>query len=156
MKGGAMSRPEPGGGRARGVRLIFGYDADGVRLLARLPGPEVVPPGDDVRAEPPATAIAAELRTAGDVPTFRRVVDEAIPETVEVYDVGRPFRTPGADNPGVFDVIVPDDERARHVVLLAGAHGVPKGLRFAPPPAARAADRVIGRFDFRGGEHGRG
>jgi hypothetical protein len=147
----------PRGRGTQGVRLIFAYDADGIRLLARLPGPDTVPPGDDVHAEPPATAIAAELRTAEDVPTFRRVVDEAIPGSVEVFDPDRgPFLDPRPPGSGAFDVVVPDDERARHVVLLAGAEGVPKALRFAPRPAARAADRVIARFDFRGGEHGAG
>ena len=49
-----------------------------------------------------------------------------------------------------------DALRAHAVVLLAGADGVPRGLRFAPPPAARAAERVIARFSFVGGEHGVG
>ncbi|HKF00569.1 MAG TPA: hypothetical protein VKG45_16760 [Actinomycetes bacterium] len=152
-----MSRPETAGARAPGVRLIFAYDADGIRLLARLPGPDAVPPGDDVDAEPPVTAIAAELRTAEDVPTFRRVVDAAIPASVEVFDPDTgPFLDPRPPSSGAFDVVVPDDERARQVVLLAGAEGVPEGLRFAPPPAARAADRVIARFDLRGGAHGAG
>jgi hypothetical protein len=151
-----MSQPQPGGGRTPGVRLVFAYDADGIRLLARLPGPGTVLPGDDVRAEPPATAIAAELRTAEDVPTFRRIVHDAIPATVEAFGGGQPFRHPGPRTSGAFDVVVPDDRRAHAVVLLAGADGVPRGLRFAPPPAARAAERVIARFSFAGGEHGVG
>ena len=151
-----MSQPQPGGGRTPGVRLVFAYDADGIRLLARLPGPGTVLPGDDVRAEPPATAIAAELRTAEDVPTFRRIVHDAIPATVEAFGGAQPFRHPGPRTSGAFDVVVPDDERARDVVLVAGARGVPPELRFAPAPGARARAREIARFSFRGDEHERG
>jgi hypothetical protein len=152
-----MTRREPRGERMPGVHLIFAYDADGIRLTARVHGAEVVGPSDDVTVEPPETAIAAELRTGRDVPIFRRVVEDAIPETIEAFDPdGGVFRVPGPRESGAFAVVVPDDERARDVVLVAGARGVPRGLRFAPPPGARAAARAIARFSFRGDEHGNG
>jgi hypothetical protein len=152
-----MSRPEPKSGRILGIHLVFAYDTDGIQLTARIPGALTVAPSDDVTAEPPATAIAAELRTAKDVPTFRRVVHDAIPPTIEVFDPDRGVhRLPRPRESGAFAVVVPDDERARDVVLVAGARGVPPELRFAPAPGARARAREIARFSFRGDEHERG
>jgi hypothetical protein len=151
-----MSRPEPKSGRTLGIHLVFA-DTDGIQLTARIPGALTVAPSDDVTAEPPATAISAELRTAKDVPTFRRVVHDAIPPTIEVFDPDRGVhRLPRPRESGAFAVVVPDDERARDVVLVAGARGVPPELRFAPAPGARARAREIARFSFRGDEHERG
>jgi len=148
------SRPERGLQAAPGVRLVFAYDAGGIRLVARQPGPRPSLPSDDPGGEPPETAIAADLHTPQGVPTFRRVVRDAIPDSVEVFHPDRTFRVPEPRASGAFAVLLPDDGRASEVVLVAGARGVPGSFRFAPPPGARAGAREIARFPLREETHG--
>ena len=134
----------------RSIRLTLAYDEAGVRVIDRTPVTKPVPPSveDDpglhrrpgpASRSSPAHAVVTELRDAADATTYRQIVEHAIPHDVEVFDpaVERGARRhPQPLASGVFTVIVPDDERAESVVLLAGsrAAGAPSTVgRRAPP-----------------------
>lgn len=140
------------------MRLTFAFDEDGIRLVDRTPVEKRIPPSDDVVDDPPPSALAAELRTAQDAATFRRVLHDAIPQDVEVFDpVEGVSRRPVAPASGSFTVLVPDDADAEDVVLVAGADAMPEqpgidsreSFRAAPPGAR--VPHVLGRFSLRGG-----
>ena len=143
-------------GPRRVVRLTFAFDEGGIRLIDRTPVEKRIPPSDDVVADPPPAALAAELRTSGDAPTFRRVLHEAIPQDVEVFDPDQGVsRHPVAPASGAFTVLVPDDEDASDVVLVAGVDAVPaqpgiegqRAFRAAPP--GEPVPQELARFPFR-------
>jgi hypothetical protein len=132
----------------RSIRLTLAYDESGVRVIDRTPVTKPFPPSvEDVPAftaapggEPqlPSHAVVTELRDAADDTTYRQIVEHAIPDDVEVFEPGveRGVRRHPQPLPsGVFTVIVPDDERAESVVLLAGpdSRGAEHGLRAAAP-----------------------
>ena len=86
----------------------------------------------------PSDAVVTELRDAADATTYRQIVEHALPHDVEVFDpaVERGVRRHPQPLPsGVFTVIVPDDERADSVVLLAGpdSRGAEHGRQAGPP-----------------------
>ena len=131
----------------RSIRLTLAYDDSGVRVIDRTPVTKPVPPSVEnvppfagARAgEPqlPSHAVVTELRDTADETTYRQIVEHAIPEDVEVFDpaVERGVRRHPQPLPsGVFTVIVPDDERAESVVLLAGpdSRGAEHGRQAAP------------------------
>jgi hypothetical protein len=134
---------------------MFSYGPDGVRLIGRQVVDMQVPPSDDVSAPAPQRGLAAELRTPGDQPTFRRDLTEAIPVDSEVFDPdeeGGMHRAPVAPESGVFTVLVPDDERAEDLVLLVGPQDVPPSLARAVEPGLKAAPaeaQELGRFRLR-------
>ena len=148
----------------RSIRLTLAYDESGVRVIDRTPVPKAAPPtADDLPAftaaagEPqlPPDAVVTELRDAGDDPTYRQVVAHAIPHDVEIFDpaLERGVRRLSRPLPsGVFTVIVPDDERAESVVLLAGpgSRAAERGL----PTAAAAGPVELTRFSLRGDGNG--
>lgn len=146
-------------GPARAVRLTFAFDEDGIRLIDRTPVDKRIPPSDAVVDDPPPDAFAAELRTAQDDATFRRVLHDAIPQDVEVFDpVEGVSRRPVAPTSGAFTVLVPDDADAAEVVLIVGADAMPEqpGIdaleTFRDAPAPGRVPHVIGRFSLRGGD----
>ena len=132
----------------RSIRLTLAYDEAGVRVIDRTPVTKPVPPSvEEVPAftaaragEPqlPSDAVVTELRDAADETTYRQIVEHALPHDVEVFDpaVERGARRhPQPLASGVFTVIVPDDERADAVVLLAGpdSRGAEHGRQAGPP-----------------------
>lgn len=143
----------------RSIRLTLAYDEAGVRVIDRTPVTKPVPPSVEeapaftARAgEPqlPSHAVVTELRDAADETTYRQIVEHAIPHDVEVFDpaVERGARRHPQPLPsGVFTVIVPDDERAESVVLLAGPgsrgaeHGRQAGAPGGPVELTRFALR---------------
>ncbi len=141
----------------RAVRLTFSYDADGIQLVSRQAVTMRVPPGDDPTAPVPATGFAAELRTPADDTTFRRVLHDAIPRDVEVFDPDLQrgmARAPVTRPSGVFTVLVPDDGRADEVVLLAGREDVPPSFDVPPEADVGPGPVEVGRFRLREGGQG--
>ena len=105
---------------SRAVRLTFSFGPEGVRLIDRQVIEKRVPPADAFPAELDATTLAAEVRSARGGPNFVRVIPQAIPVDVEVFDPsGEVHRDPSPPERGVFTVIVPDDPDAVEIVLLA-------------------------------------
>lgn len=140
----------------RAIRLTVAYDETGVRVIDRTPVEKPVPPS---AAELPALgaqglpghAVVAELRAGDDATTYRQIVEHAIPEDVEVFEPGverGARRHPVPLAKGVFTVIVPDDESAESVVLLAGPRS--RGAGMAPQAAAPGAPVELTRFPLRG------
>ena len=131
------------------IRLTLAYDEAGVPRDRPDAGKrhrsrqdvEEVPAFAAARAgEPqlPSDAVVTELRDAADATTYRQIVERALPHDVEVFDpaVERGVRRHPQPLPsGVFTVIVPDDERAESVVLLAGpdSRGAEHGRQAGPP-----------------------
>jgi hypothetical protein len=150
----ATDPPQDPGGQEepRSIRLTYAYDESGVRIIDRTPVTKPVPPSVEDRpaftptargAEPalPSHAVVAELRSGYDATTYRQIVENAIPNDVEVFEPGveRGARRHPVPLPkGVFTVIVPDDEQAESVVLLAGpgSRSADQALTAGPPGAA--------------------
>jgi hypothetical protein len=124
---------------ARAIRLTVAYDETGVRVIDRTPVEKPVPPQSlsfDLAALP-AHAVVAELRGAGDATVYRQIVEQALPETTEVFEQGVErgmWRHPVPQTKGVFTLIVPDDAAAESVVLLAGPGTRGAGLAAGPSP----------------------
>jgi hypothetical protein len=167
-----MSSPAPSDPDApappRSIRLTLAYDESGVRVIDRTPVTKPVPAsvpapppsGAPARgaAQPlPTHAVVAELRSDDDSTTYRQIVEHAIPHDVEVFEPGveRGVRRHGVPlATGVFTVIVPDDEAASSVVVLAAPQS-----RMAPPDAdtrALAGPVELTRFSLRGPDGGNG
>ena len=153
----ADKRDEEG---VRALRLSFAYDESGIRVIDRTPVDKRVPPSADEAASLPAAALCAELRTAEGQTTYRRVLGNAIPLDIEVFDPDTErgvYRSPTPLPSGAFSVVVPDDGKAEQVVLLVGpaaaAHPSLSGARSAVAPAAEMPDErglvVVGRFRLR-------
>ncbi len=158
---------DPTAGAARSIRLTLTYDEQGVRVVDRTPVSKPVPPsvpsapsfGPRVAGAPPPLpdhAVVAELRSADDATTYRQIIEQAIPRDVEVFDPDVEhgmYRRPQPLSMGVFTVIVPDDQAAQDVVLLARDTGAPPGPSAAPPPgdAAAGAPVELARFSLRPG-----
>lgn len=127
------------------IRLTFAYDTAGVRLIDRTPVGKPVGATDDPGAASvgPGT-LAAELRTADQRATFRRLLPAgAVPPDAEVFDpdvAGGVRRDPTPLPAGVFTVIVPDDQDAAEVVLIA-----------APAVARRLSTAGTAQADLSGG-----
>jgi hypothetical protein len=152
-------------GRPGAIRLTLAYDDTGVTVIDRTPVVKPVPPsvpepasfraaaaGD---APPlPAHAVVAELRAADDTTTYRQVVEQAIPETREIFDPAFERgvrRSPFPPSSGVFTVIVPDDDRAETVVLLAGPRSTGAARALAAAAAPSAGPVELTRFPLRAG-----
>lgn len=141
------------------LRLTFAYDASGIRLIDRTPVDKRVPPSEDPASAPSHEAVSAELRTAGDRPTFRvQLSPYDIPQSTEVFDPEADhgvYRIPVAPREGAFSIIVPDDDAAQDVVLLGGPTTTRPGFADAPARAS-GPPQVLGRFSLRasGGEAG--
>jgi hypothetical protein len=143
--------PERPPGR-RAVRLTFAYDASGVRLIDRQLIEKHVPPPDEEQVTSPG-AVSMELLAPDGSVRFRRNIPEAIPQDVEVFEPEVDHgvrRRPGPPPSGVFTVIVPDDDEATEVALLAGEQAAPPGLKLPREAARRPV--TIARFDFRRSE----
>ena len=149
----------------RSIRLTLAYDESGVRIIDRTPVAKTAPPSAEAppaftaaqagEPELPGHAVVTELRDASDETTYRQVVEHAIPQTVEVFEQGVErgvWRHPEPPPSGVFTVIVPDDERAESVVLLAGpgSPGAERALRAAP----LGGPVELTRFSLRGDGNG--
>jgi hypothetical protein len=152
-------------GDPRSIRLTLVYDESGVRVIDRTPVPKPAPPSvEDVptftaarpgEPELPSHAVVTELRDAGDETMYRQIVEHAIPQDVEVFEPGverGARRHPQPLPSGVFTVIVPDDERAQAVVLLAGpgSRGAERGLQVG----AIGGPVELTRFSLRGNGNG--
>jgi hypothetical protein len=100
----------------RSVRLTLAYDEAGVRVIDRTPVTKPVPP--NVEEVPAFTAARA-----GEPQLPSHAVERGV------------RRHPQPLPSGVFTVIVPDDERAESVVLLAGpgSRGAEHGRQAGPP-----------------------
>ncbi|HEX2222392.1 MAG TPA: hypothetical protein VHK06_07685 [Candidatus Limnocylindria bacterium] len=136
---------------ARATRLTFAYDASGIRLIDRQPISRPAPPADEAPAQLTASDIVAELRTAADAATYRRVLPQAIRRDVEVFDPALPGgvrRDPSPPAAGVFTVIVPEDPAADEVVLL-GREEPADVPGMADEAGARPVE--VGRFRLREG-----
>ena len=146
--------PSTGDAR-RAVRLTFAYEPSGMRLIDRTALGKPAGPGDDPGAPWPDQAIGAELRTADQRATFRRLLPAgAIPADVEVFDPAIPGgvrRQPAPPPSGVFTVVVPDDGDATEVVLMAGPAAATTRIPPGGPATAGLASgpAVLGRFPFR-------
>jgi hypothetical protein len=149
----------------RSIRLTLAYDESGVRVIDRTPVTKPAPPSAETvpaftgaragEPELPGHAVVTELRDAGDETTYRQVVEHAIPQDVEVFDpnVERgAWRHPQPLPSGVFTVIVPDDERAESVVLLAGPGS--RGAERELEAGAVGGPVELTRFPLRGNGNG--
>lgn len=143
-----MASRAPEEQRPKVVRLTFSYDESGIHLLDRQVITKRIEPGEALSAPPPADTVSAELRTAGGVPKFRRAIPDAIPRDVEVFDPEHGIRRePTPPSSGVFTVLVPEDEEADEVVLIAGRAALPSSLAVARETSREPT--VIARFAFR-------
>jgi hypothetical protein len=141
----------------RAIRLTFSYGPDGIQLIGRQALVMQVPPSDDATF-PPTSGLAAELRSGDDEPTFRRNLAQAIPHDSEVFapeEEGGMHRAPVAPESGVFTVLVPDDDRAEDLVLLAGPRDVPESIARAVEPGVEPGrPQELRRFPLREGPIG--
>lgn len=133
-------------GQARGVRLVFTYDDHGLGLAGFAPRRKPPPRGDDVTGEPPANALCVSVRLRDGSVVYRRLLADAIPQSVEVIEAGRIRRLPWAPERGAFAVVVPALDQPAEVVVDVG-HAVdleqPAMRAVAPGPQGR---RELGRF----------
>ena len=112
----------------RSLRLVFGYDERGVRLLSRTPRGSPAPPSAAL-TEPPPGAITLELRSRSGEVRYRRFLLEPIRQTLEtVGDQGRLRRIPFAPPSGAFSAVVIPPAPGDVVVVSAGP-----AVRFAQP-----------------------
>lgn len=153
----ATSEPEgrPTAVRSTAVRLTFAYDASGIRLIDRTEVHKPAGPADEAPAPGAAASVRAELRTAADRTVFRRELPpEALPTDAEVFDPaaeGGVRRDPTPLPSGVFTVVVPVDDDAEEVVLVADrglAPDLPAGPS-RPGAASAAGPSELGRFPLR-------
>ena len=101
--------------------MTFRYNGDGLRLVDITPRQSPPQPSDDLEGEPPGAAIVLEMRTRdGDI-TFRRLLNDPIPQTLEARSPERGlWRVDHAPPTGSFSVVVPPPERGASVVVSAG------------------------------------
>jgi hypothetical protein len=114
------------------VRLTFAYDTGGIRLTSRMPVGKAAPAGEDTTVRLRADVVTAELRTLEDRVVYRRAVPRVMPATIEIF--GGPERVstvPNGLTSGAFTVVVPLDELAHEVVLLAQPDALPSAFREA-------------------------
>jgi hypothetical protein len=147
-----MSDPGPGrqaGGRPRpsAVRLIFEYEGDDVRLVSSQAVDMVVPPGDPVAADTTPPGVLAEVRQADGTTLYRKSVGQLLRSDVEVFsdDPARSITRAPVDRPsGTFVLVIPDDEAADHLALVANS----------PEAGARMATRELLRVPLGSGAAG--
>ncbi|GAA3077340.1 hypothetical protein [Streptosporangium carneum] len=112
------------------VRLTFAYDTKGIRLRSRTPVGKAAPEGEDTTVQLRADAVTAELHTLEGQVIYRQAVPSAMPATIEIFGGSEGASTvPNRLTSGAFSVIVPLDELAREVVLLAQPDALPSALR---------------------------
>jgi hypothetical protein len=147
----ASAPGEPGA-----IRLTFAYDETGVRVIDRTPVEKLVPASvAEPAAAVPTHAVVAELRDRDDAAVYRQIVEQALPESTEVFEEGVErgmWRHPVPQVRGVFTVIVPDDAAAESVVLLAGPGT--RGAGMAAGPAAPGGAVELTRAPLRGDGNG--
>lgn len=122
----------------RSVRMTFRYDDDGLRLVDLTPRRSPPQPSDERVGEPPAAAIVLELRTLSGTVSFRRLLHDPIPQTLEARSAQRGlWRVPYVSPSGTFSVVVPAPESGAIVVVSAGpaVRLEQPGLRAGPGPA---------------------
>jgi hypothetical protein len=128
----------------RALRLTFTYAEGRIELVDRRPIRKRVP-SPDAPAGALGDALLVQVRDEEGEAVFNRVVVEAIPRDIEVFDPDLPggLARAAVERPsGVFNVLVPDDEKAAEVVLMSSRE-------------SHEADEATGmseiaRFDLRG------
>jgi hypothetical protein len=117
-------------------RVTFEYDGDQVRKVAQQRVAMTAPPSHDL-ASGDEVGFWYELRDASNNPVYRRVVQNPMQGTVEVFSQdGGIVRRPVQDPRGVFQVVVPEIADASNLVLI----GTPQPI--APPIGSRAEERA--------------
>lgn len=133
------------------VRLIFVYEGHDIRLLSRQPVDVVVPPADAIGRLDERSGFWVEVRGQTEDVLYRRAMTDPArihPEVLSPDPAGGLVRAPEPQAVGAFTVLVPDDEAASHVVLMASPPpGGSRATRVASPREAPV--REIARFPIR-------
>jgi hypothetical protein len=133
------------------VRLIFEYDGDDVRLVARQTVDVVAPPGDPIEDQD-RSGFWVELRARSEDVLYRQVLSDPGRVHPEVFSPDPAVgiaRTPEPQTSGAFSVLVPAQEAGSHVVLMGSPSPPGSGMpRMAASPEAPAEE--IARFSIEG------
>jgi hypothetical protein len=131
-------------------RLTFLHDASGIRLISRVRRGKPAPPGD--RGRPLSRdRIFIEVRSRQGRTLYRRALRDPIPQFAEVFEPdGRIRGVPRRRAAGGFSVVIPDDPRADHLVILAGPAVELAGPGFALDRDAAGRTRQIFRMRLAG------
>jgi hypothetical protein len=130
-------------------RLIFEYEGDDVRLVSTQAVDMVVPPGESLAGDEAPPGVLAEVRQADGTTLYRQAVGHLLRSDVEVFsdDPTRSIARAPVDRPsGTFALLIPEDEAADHLAIVANA----------PETGARMRTRELVRVPLAPGAGGGG
>jgi hypothetical protein len=115
-------------------RVVFEYEGDQIRKVSQQRIEMSAPPSHSIEGHQNEVGFWYELRDANDKPVYRRVIQNPIQSTAEVFSPdGSIVRRPVEKPRGVFHIVVPEISEAATLVLV----GTPQP---APVPAGPPAD----------------
>jgi len=122
----------------RAIRLTFSYEGKNVKLLSQQKVSMLPPPSDTLKYNKKSTGFWYEIHDSSGLPIFRRVVHNPIQQAVEVRsdDRDRPLTWQEVKKAsGQFVLMIPDLDKAAHLVLFSSPLEIKRSSQPAKPMA---------------------
>lgn len=134
----------------RTLRLTFKVREDGFELASVERLPMITPPQPGERPEMGKhSGHWMELRGARGRVLAHRLLDHSLLHSVEVHSPDGTIRREfGGPQPGIFEVLLPDLDGAREVVLVGSELEDPRAARAKGAKRAAEPSRELARFDL--------
>ncbi len=126
-------------------RVTFEYQGDQVRKVGQQRIAMTAPPSHELAPSPNSTGFWYELRDDKNNTVYRRVMQNPIQTTVEVFSpTGTITRRPVQNPSGTFQVVVPEVQQATNLVLVATPQPPAQPIGTAAQERARAPRPRVG------------
>ncbi|HEX8368090.1 MAG TPA: hypothetical protein VF604_06085 [Pyrinomonadaceae bacterium] len=108
--------------RNKAVRLTFVFEDDNIELISQQPVEMIPPPSDEIRHSHDAIGSWLELKSEGEKPLYRQLLQNFIRYDREVFSQNEQesvTRVPVERPEGAFTVVIPDIAEAQSVSLFS-------------------------------------